>query len=155
MNAWLSAAGRAFFRSFAGSLIILLPGVLAASNLDGMYALGVAALLSSLAGAIGVLADYVQYLTLTYWLEKIGLGWLGPYADTALRTFVSACLVFLPGVLNAPDWNGAKAAFVAGLIGAASAAARAVADVFTKGEGPFPGFGWGGTGDAPAGGVGK
>jgi hypothetical protein len=39
----LSEAGRSFLRAFGGAMLILLPGVLAAPNLDQAKGIGVAA----------------------------------------------------------------------------------------------------------------
>jgi hypothetical protein len=52
MKQLLGDAGRAFLRAFIGALIILLPGILAAPNLDQTYALGVAAFISSVVAGL-------------------------------------------------------------------------------------------------------
>ena len=56
----LSEAGRSFARAFGGALIVLLPGILAAPNLDGAIGLGIAALIAAL--TMGLKASFVRPL---------------------------------------------------------------------------------------------
>jgi hypothetical protein len=130
MTGVLSAAGRAFLRAFAGSLLVLLPGVLAAPNLNEFKGLGVAALIASLTAAFKVLETFVPQLSIP--------GQYGPILTSGLQAGVSAFIVFFPGVYTAPDLNGVKAGLTALLVGVATAVARALQGGFTQGEFPAP-----------------
>ena len=129
----LSNAGRSFLRAFGASVLVLATGVLSAPNLDQAYALGVAALVASVVAGLGALQSYVPQLT----TGKI-FGSYGLIVDSAIRAFIGAVIVFLPGVLNAPDLSTAKGLATAGIVGAVTAAVRAVQGLLTKGEVPAP-----------------
>lgn len=137
MTGVLSAAGRAFLRAFVGSMLILLPGVLAAPNLNEFFGLGVAALISSLTAAFKVLEVFVPQLSVP--------GKYGPILTSAVQAGISAFIVFAPGVFSAPNLSEARAALVAGLVAVATAVVRALQGFFTEGEFPAPQ-----TGMAPA-----
>ncbi len=121
----LANAGRSALRAFVGSLIIVMPGVLAAPNLDAAYGLGVAALIASATAAIRVLQDFVPFLTTGSFLPPF---W-SAIADSALRAFVGSALILLPGVLNAPDLASAKGLVTSLLVAAVTAAFRALEGV--------------------------
>jgi hypothetical protein len=130
MTGVLSAAGRAFLRAFVGSMLVLLPGVLAAPNLNEFRGAGIAALIASLTAAFKVLEVFVPQLSVP--------GKYGPILTSGLQAGVSAFIVFFPGVYSAPDLNGLKAALTALLVGVATAIARALQGGFTQGEFPAP-----------------
>lgn len=134
MRELLSEAGRSFLRAFAGSLLILVPGVLAAPDLGGMKALGVAALISSAAAGIKAIQVFVPRLSFA---ELVGERY-GVWVDSAARAFLGALLVLLPGVLDAPDLGQSKALLTAAIIAAVTAAIRALQGVLTQGEFPNP-----------------
>ena len=113
MTAVLSNAGRSFLRAFAASLILFLPGFVSAPNLDQSYALGVSALVASIAAGLRALQDFVPQLQVP--------GRWGDYIGSFLRAFIAQGLVLTLGILNAPDLNVGKAAIVAVLTGALTA----------------------------------
>lgn len=113
MTAILSNAGRSFLRAFAASLIILLPGISSAPNLNQSYALGVAALVASIAAGLRALQDFVPQLQIP--------GQYGDYIGSFLRGFLAQGLVLAIGILNAPDLAIGKAAVVAVITGALTA----------------------------------
>jgi hypothetical protein len=129
----LSNAGRSFLRAFGASVLVLSTGVLAAPNLNQAYALGVAALVASVVAGLGALQSFVPQLT----TGKI-FGAYGLIVDSAIRAFIGAVIIFLPGVLNAPDLSTAKGLATAGIVGAVTAALRAVQGLLTKGDVPSP-----------------
>jgi hypothetical protein len=63
MKTLLAAAGREFLRAFGASLVVLIPGVLSAPDLNQSYALGVAALFASLAAAVKAVQVFVPQLS--------------------------------------------------------------------------------------------
>jgi len=136
----LSAAGRAFLRAFVGSLLILLPGVLSAPNLDESFGLGVAALIASISAGVAAVQVFVPQLTVP--------GRYGSIIADALRAFLATFLPLVTGVLSAPDLNTARAAGVAALVAAVTAAIRALQGYFTPGEHPNPQTGFA-TEDSP------
>jgi hypothetical protein len=138
MTSLLSAAGRAFLRAFAGALIILLPGVLNAPDLNAARALGVAAFLASLVAGIRAIQAYAPQFTIA---NFIGAPW-GTYADSFLRAFLGTFMTMITGALQAPNLSTGKSLAVAALIGAVTAGIRALQGLFTKGSSPAPGTGF-------------
>lgn len=132
----LSEAGRSFLRAFIGSMLILLPGVLAAPNLDEAFGLGVAALIASIAAGIKVIQVFVPQLSFAS-LVPPGVGLL---LDSFARAFLASLLVLVPGVLNAPNLSEGKALAVAALIAAVTAGVRALQGVLSP-EDPVPSTG--------------
>lgn len=137
MRTLLAAAGRAFLRAFGGSLVVLGPGILAAPNLHAMRLLGVAAFIASIAAGIRALQAYAPALSVGHYLGRQ----IGVYVDAFLRAFVGALVVTLPGALDAPDLSTGKSLATAALIGAFTAALRAVQGFLTPGESPVPSTG--------------
>jgi hypothetical protein len=134
MRELLSEAGRSFLRAFAGSLLVLLPGVLAAPDLAGMKGVGVAALISSVVAGLKAIQVFVPRLSFA---ELVGEKY-GVWVDSAARAFIGSLLVLLPGVLDAPDLSQSKALLTAAIIAAVTAAIRALQGVLTPGEFPNP-----------------
>jgi hypothetical protein len=137
MRHLLGEAGRSALRAFIGSLIILLPGVLAAPNLNQAYGLGVAALIASVTAAIKAIQVFVPQLS----LAGLTGNKYAPIVDSALRAFVGAIIVLLPGILNAPDLSTAKGLATAALIAGVTAVVRALQGFFTAGDVPAPNTG--------------
>jgi hypothetical protein len=133
----LSEAGRSFLRAFVGSLLVLLPGVLAAPDLAGLKGVGVAALISSVAAGLKALQVFVPRLSFA---EVVGEKY-GVFVDSAARAFLGTLLVLLPGVLDAPDLGTSKALLTAAIVAAVTAAVRALQGLFTPGDFPNPSAG--------------
>lgn len=130
MTGLLSNAGRSFLRAFIGSLLVLLPGVLAAPNFDGMQGLGLAALISSVAAGLKAIQVFVPQLS----FQSLVDGFAGALLDSFARAFLGAFFVLAPGVLEAPNFAEGKALFVAAIIAAVTAGVRALQGFFTAGE---------------------
>lgn len=140
MRATLSAAGRAFLRAFVGSVIVLAPGILAAPDLNQSKALGVAALLSSIAAGVRAIQVFVPELSFAGLLpERYRL--FGEYVDNFTRAFLATFLTLFLGVLDAPDLNAARAAIAGLLVGGLAAGVLAVQKTFQSGENPAPNIG--------------
>lgn len=133
----LSAAGRAFLRAFAASLLVLGVGVLAAPDLNRAKLLGVAALLGAVAAGIRALQGYVPSLSVAAYLGHP----YGDWADSFLHGFLTSLLVTLPGAFGAPDLHTARALAVGAIVGAFNAGMRALQGVLTVGEHPAPAVG--------------
>lgn len=134
MKALLAAAGREFLKAFGASLVVLMPGVLSAPDLNQAYALGVAALFASVAAGVRAVQVFVPQLSFAGLLPQPVAAWV----DAFVRGFLGAFLVSVVGVLNAPDLNTARALVVAALVGAGVAAFRALEGLLTSGETPRP-----------------
>lgn len=130
----LSEAGRSFLRAFAGSLLVLVPGVLSAPNLDAARGLGVAALIASVTAGIKAVQVFVPRLSFA---ELVGEKY-GSLVDSFARAFLGAFLVLLPGMLNAPNLDEARALAVAAIVGAVTAGVRALQALFSP-EDPLGG----------------
>lgn len=133
----LSEAGRSFLRAFGGSLIILIPGLLAAPDLNGAVALGIAALIASVAAGIKAVQVFIPQLT----FAKLFPAKYVTYAlwtDSFVRAFLAALTVSLTGWLAMPALAFDKSVIVGILVGAVTAGLRAVQSLFTPGEAPNP-----------------
>lgn len=135
MTSLLSEAGRSFLRAFAASLIILLPGVLAAPNFNGAVALGLSALIASLAAGLKVIQAFIPKLTFASLLPAAYV-WLGAWIDAFVRAFLGAFIVSILGILAMPDLSGWKSLVVGALVGALAAGFRALQGLLTPGEYP-------------------
>ena len=136
----LSEMGRSFLRAFVGSLIVLLPGMLAAPNLTGAVALGIAALIASLAAGLKAVQVFVPQLS----FRSILKGKLAPYytwVDSFARAFVAALITSVLGLLAMPTESWSKALLIAALTGAVTAGIRAVQGFLTPGDVPVPASG--------------
>lgn len=135
MKKLLQEAGREFLKAFGASLVILLPGVLAATNLDQAYALGVSALIASVAAGVKAVQVFVPSLTFVS-LFPASLVVVAAWVDAFVRAFVGTFLVTVLSFLNAPDYSAWKAVLVGAVVGAAAAGFRALEGLLTKGEFP-------------------
>lgn len=136
MRNLLEKAGLSFLRAFGASILVLATGVSTAPNLNQAYALGVAALIASIAAGIKAVQVFAPQLSFVGLLPDS----VAPYAswvDSFVRAFVGAFLVAVLGVLNAPDLQTAKALLVAAIVGAVTAGIRALQGLLTQGETPF------------------
>ena len=137
MRQLLSAAGRSFLRAFAGALIVLLPGISSAPDLKGAVALGIAALIASLAAGLKAIQIFVPQLSFASFMT----GKLAPYAewvDSFVRAFIAALIVSLVGLLAMPTESWSKALVIAVFTGAITAGFRAIQGLLTPGEQPAP-----------------
>jgi hypothetical protein len=134
MKQLLANAGREFLRAFGASLIVVLPGVLAAPNLDASFGLGVAALFASLAAVFKAIQEFVPGLSFAGLVRQPIAAWLDAFSRAAL----GALIVSVIGILNAPDLSTSRAAITAAVIGALSAGLRALEGLGTVGESPAP-----------------
>ncbi len=137
MKTLIEKAGASFLRAFVASIVILVPGVLAAPNLNQSYALGVAALIASVTAGTKALQVFVPQLSF-YSLVNPNYA---KYLDSFARAFIGTFLTLVIGVLNAPDLGTAKSLLVAALVGAVAAGVRALQAFFTAGEEPSPSTG--------------
>jgi hypothetical protein len=136
----LSEAGRSFLRAFFGSLLILLPGVLAAPNLDATVGLGVAALIASLAAGLKAIQVFIPQLSFASVLPASVKQYYA-IVDSAVRAFIAAFVVSVLGWLAMPDLSVSKSLVVAALVAAVTAAVRAVQGALTPGDVPAPATG--------------
>lgn len=138
MRHLFSEAGRSALRAFIGSLIILLPGVLAAPNVSQMYGLGVAALIASVTAALKAIQVFVPQLSFA---GLLGTAYAA-IADSFVRAFLGSLIVLLPGIMNAPDLSTAKGLATAAMIAAVTAGVRAIQGFLTPGDVPAPATGF-------------
>ena len=133
MQKLLSDAGRSFLRAFAGSLIVLAPGILAAPNLNRAVAIGIAAVIASIAAGLKTLQAYVPRLSFVPYLPAPA----GALADSFSRAFIAAFLTSVIGIFEMPNLSTAKSLVVAALVGAITAGIRGLQGALTTGEAPF------------------
>jgi hypothetical protein len=139
MRALLSNAGRSFLRAFLGSFVVLAPGILAAPNLNRAVALGIAAVMASIAAGLRTLQHLVPQLSVgRYILSPPFDAWI----DSFVRAFLAAFITSIIGILNMPDLSGAKSLVVGAVIGAITAGLRALEGILTRGEDPLPSTGF-------------
>lgn len=133
----LSEAGRSFLRAFAASLLILLPGVLSAPNLNGATGLGIAALIASVAAGLKAIQVFVPQLSFKSLLPAKFRVW-GNYVDSFARAFFATLLVSVLGWLAMPALSFERSVLVGLLVGAVTAGFRALQGSLTPGEPPQP-----------------
>lgn len=125
MRELLAAAGRSFLRAFGGSLLVLIPGILAAPDLATTRGLAVAALIASTVAGIRVLQRFIPKLTfITLFPGKYKQ--YGTFADSFARAFLGSLIITLPGVLSAPDLTTVKSLLTAAIIGAVTVGIKAL-----------------------------
>lgn len=134
MRVILSAAGRAALRDFLIAFLALATGILSAPNYRQTAALAGAASIAGLVAAVRALRVFVPQLS-------TGIASLFnvpvTYAEvllTAVTTFLMGFLVLAEGVLSAPDLDGAKAAWTAGMLAIGTALVRVAQAFLTPGE---------------------
>ncbi len=140
MKRLLQEAGREFLKAFGAALVIFLPGILAATNLNQAYALGVSALVAAVAAGVKAVQVFVPQLTFVS-LFPASMVVVAAWVDAFVRAFVGTFLVTFLSFLNAPDYSAWKAVLVGAVVGAAAAGFRALEGLFTKGEQPAPNSG--------------
>lgn len=134
MASILGDAGRAALKAFLASLLVLAPGVSAAPNLNRAVAVGIAALMASLAAGFAAVQVFVPQLSFRAWIPD---PW-GPMLDSFVHAFLGAFITGVIGILNMPDLTAWKSLVMAVVVGAINAGLRAVQGVFTAGESPSP-----------------
>lgn len=137
MKKLLEQAGREFLKAFGAALIVVLPGVLVATNLDQAFALGVSALIASFAAGFKAVQVFVPQLTFAALLPQPVAAWV----DAFVRTAVATLLVSVISFLNEPQYDNWKAVLFGALTGAVAAGLRALEGLTTKGETPVTNFG--------------
>lgn len=134
MRTLLSSMGRAFLRAFAASAVIMGVGVLSAPNLDSMYALAVAALIASLSAGLKAIQVFVPKLSFG--------GEYGEIISVSVQAGVSAFLVSVIGILDAPEFGVTRSLLIGVVVAVGTAVLRALQGLFSAGESPSPGNGF-------------
>lgn len=134
METVLSAAGRSFLRAFVAAILVLAPGVLSAPNLNRATALGIAAVIASIAAGLKTLQVFVPQISFVPYLAKP----FGDWADSFTRAFVAAFLTSIIGILNMPNLSTWHSLVVGAVTGALAAGIRAVQGFLTPGDSPSP-----------------
>jgi len=137
MQHLLSEAGRSFLRAFGASLIVLIPGILAAPNMSTTLALSVAGLVAALAAGLKAVQVFVPQIS----FKSIMKGKIAPYytwADSFVRAAVSAFIVGILGWLAMPTLDFSKSVIFGLLVGAFAAGFRALQGTGTVGDVPQP-----------------
>lgn len=135
MSTLLSEAGRSFLRAFGGSLVVLLPGILSAPTLHGVAALGIAAIIASLAAGLKAIQVFVPQLSFKS-IKQLGAYYV--YADSFARAFIAAFITAVVGILVMPTFSVSTSLIIAVVVGAVTAGIRAVQGLLTPGEVPSP-----------------
>lgn|SRR5574338_234865 len=137
MKKLLREAGREFLKAFGATLIVVLPGVLVATNLDQAFALGVSALIACFAAGFKAIQVLVPQISFAGFVRQP----VAAYLDAFTRTAVAAFLVSVIDFLNEPQYDNWKAVAFGALTGAVAAGVRALEGLSTKGEFPLRQFG--------------
>lgn len=133
----LSKAGRAALRAILPALFVLATGLLAAKDLDGVKAQATVGIIAVAAAAIGALQAFVPFLSFRAYTAET----YAKYLDAFTQAFVGTLFSLGLGLLAAPDQGFSRAALTGLLVGALTAAVRAVQALFTPGETPVAGTG--------------
>lgn len=133
----LSEAGRAFLKAFGASLLVLLPGVLAAPDLTGAYALGVSAIIAALVGGLGAIQVFVPQLSFKS-LFPAQYAFVALWVDTFARAFIGSLVTLSVAFLSTPDISVTRAAITGIIVGAVTAGLHALQGLLTPGQQPVP-----------------
>jgi hypothetical protein len=132
-------AGRAALKAGVVTFLTFASGLLAATNLKEFSALAVAALVASGVAALKAVQVFIPKLSFAGLLPTQPV--VASYLDAFTIAFLSAAVVLLQGVSDAPNYETAKGLVVAAIIGALQAAFRALEGLATRGEFPVRQFG--------------
>ena len=134
MKKLLYEAGRAALKAFAVTFVTFAAGLVSATNLKEFTALAVAALVAAGVAALKAVQVFIPQLSFASLFQSQPV--IASYLDAFTIAGLSAFVVLLQGVSDAPNYDAAKAVVVAAFIGALQAAFRAVEGLATKGEFP-------------------
>jgi len=134
MKKLLIDAGLGFVRAFVPNLVVWAPGILSAPNLNEMYLVGVAALASSFSAGLKVLKEFVPGFTTAGFLPQPWAAWVDAFLIGGIGAFIASVVAWL----DAPNLDFSRAAVVAILVAAGTAAFRALEGTLTKNEQPAP-----------------
>jgi mannose/fructose/N-acetylgalactosamine-specific phosphotransferase system component IID len=125
-----NSAGRALLRAILPAVFVLITGLLAAKNLDESKTVLTTAVIAIIVAAAGALQAFVPQLS---WRAYVPEGY-AKYLDAFTQAFVGTFLTLLTGWLTAPDFSFTTSALTAVIVGALTAAVRAVQALATPGE---------------------
>jgi hypothetical protein len=135
---WLNAAGRAFLFAFGAAVVVYVPGVLEAPDVDGAAMLGLAAVAASftagLAAVKQLLPSFSWKTVLGKWLPVPWISRLDIFTFTAAGTLIVSVSDVLSTAPNLSTW---PSAFTAAATGALAAGFRTAVAAGTKGETPL------------------
>ncbi len=123
----LSNAGRSFLRAFGASLIVFLPGLLKAPDVNAAKALAIAAGIASLTAGLRAIQDFVPQLQFNFTYKGLPVG---DYLGSFVRAAVGTLIVGLIGLFSAPTLDFSTAAVTAVITGALAAGLMAVQKFF-------------------------
>jgi hypothetical protein len=133
-----SSAARAFAIAFGSSALILAGPVLDAADVKTAVALGIAALIASIAAGVKALQEYIPQISVGSYVKQP----FGAWIDAFLQGGIGAFAVLLFNWLSAGDVTDWKNWIAAAAIGALQAGLRALQGAVTKGEDPAPATGF-------------
>ena len=139
MTGLLSNAGRSFLRAFAGTLLVFIPGVLAAPNLGATRGLALAATVASLAAGLKAIQVFIPSLSFA---SLVGNSFFSSLLDSFARAFLGSFTTLMIGLLGAPEFSASKSAIVAALVAAVTTGIRGVQGLATSSEEPSAGSGF-------------
>lgn len=131
----MNEASRSFVRAFVASVVVLLPGLLAAPDFATAKGLAIAAIIASVVAGLKALQVFVPQLSFK---SISALGAYYVYVDSFVRAFLGTFFVAVIGVLTAPELSVTKSALVGLLVAAVAVGVRAVQGVLTRGDVPAP-----------------
>lgn len=137
MNKLLFAAMTAFGRVFIVTFLLAATGILSAPDLDSALALSLAALVASFVAGLRAIQIFIPQISFAGLFPQPIAAWV----DAFVLAFLASFVTLLTGWLAAPDWTTWKSAVTAILIGALTAAVRALQGAVTLGDAPAPGIG--------------
>jgi len=136
MGSVLSKAGRAALRAVIPVALTLGVALLGAKSVDDLRLQATVGICALLAAAVGALQEFVPQLSFAAYSPEFG-----KYIDAFVQAFVGTLLTLSLSILAAPDTAFGLAAWTAAIVGALTAAVRAVQALLTPGENPAPNTG--------------
>jgi hypothetical protein len=134
MNKLLFAAMTAFGRAFLVTFLLAATGILSAPDQTTAVALSLAAFVASIVAGLRALQVFIPQISFKPFLPDP----IGAWVDAFVLAFLASFVTLLTGWLAAPDWSTWRSALTAMVVGALTAAVRALQGLVTNGDRPAP-----------------
>ena len=142
----LAAAGRRFIHVELAAIIVFAIGIVNAADESTRAALYAGLIVATVAALIAALKQVAPVLSWSALLPADASPWektVAAWADAFTQAFIGSFVATITGWLAAPDLSTWHTILVGALIGAFTAAMRALEGLLTNGELPAPRLGFG------------
>lgn len=122
MQRLLELMGRTALKVFLSSLVVYAAGWAYVPNLNGLIAVGGAAIVAALAMALKAIQVYIPQLTFEQYVGEL----YGKLLDAFVHGFLGAFVTAVIGILSLPDMSTWKSALFGAVVGALNTGLKAL-----------------------------